>query len=385
MKLSIVCDRWDEKGGGCEQYLAGLASHTLSMGIKVDVYASQIENFSCDSNDFNLFHMGRLTVFARKLTHSRLKLHTLNASEEPILAVRPFYGATHYQFHSGLYRASFQAERESLPSRTRRSWYPLAQKLNVKRQRLMRNQDRCLKNSDRPKLMVFSLLTALELREFYGIGTEEIRINPHGVNLTRFSPPINGHDTKAERGEGNDKGGKSNFLFVAHNFFLKGLHCIFEAIGRLHKMSVDVSLQIAGKGPEGCFERLAEKLGIRSQIHFLGHVSQDHLCQLYQKSVALVHPTFYDPCSLVVLEALACGCPVVTTRNNGAAELIRSGREGFVLDDPRNIEALCDSLQTFQDPNRSEEMGRAASELAPRLDIHQHMAETMKWLGLSSG
>ena len=38
----------------------------------------------------------------------------------------------------------------------------------------------------------------------------------------------------------------------------------------------------------------------------------------------LVHPTFYDPCSLVVLEALACGLPVITTRANGASELLRT-------------------------------------------------------------
>jgi len=366
MRLSIICDRWDEKGGGCEQYLAGLVSHAASLEIKTDVYALRVDPSGDDSSRLRF----------QKTTDRAF-------SSQAVLATRPFTGATHYQLHTGLYTACFQAERESLPSPTRRLLYPLAQRLNVKRQHLMRDQDRWLKGSERPELMVFSRLTALGLESRYGIGPEEIHINPHGVNLARFSPPMNGRLCKVEKERGQN-GRESNFLFVGHNFFLKGLHCLFEAIGRLRKMDMGVSLQVAGAGPVRRFERLAEKLGIRSQIQFLGYVSQDRLHQLYRKSVALIHPTFYDPCSLVVLEALACGCPVVTTRKNGAAELIRSGREGLILDDPRNIEALCDMLRTFRDPNRSEEMGRATLELGTRLDIRRHMAETMKWLGLST-
>ena len=45
-------------------------------------------------------------------------------------------------------------------------------------------------------------------------------------------------------------------------------------------------------------------------------------------------PTYYDPCSLVVFEALACGLPVITTACNGAGELITDGREGFVIPAP---------------------------------------------------
>ena len=366
MRLSIVCDKWDEKGGGCEQYLAGLVSHAASLGIKTDVHASRINTSGNESSMLRVFETAGSSF-----------------SAQAVLAVRPFAGATHYQLHTGLYTACFQAERESLRSPTRRLLYPLAQCLNVKRQRLMRDQDQWLKSSERPELMVFSRLTALGLQDRYGIDPEKIHINPHGADLVRFSPSINGRLGKTER-KRSQSGRKANFLFVGHNFLLKGLHCLFEAISRLRKKDIGVPLQVAGAGPVRRFERLAEKLGIRSQIHFLGYVSQDRLAQIYRKSVALIHPTFYDPCSLVVLEALACGCPVVTTRKNGAAELIHSGREGFILDDPRNIESLCDRLRTLRDPRCAEEMSRAALEQVPRLDIRRHMGETMRWLGLSS-
>ena len=363
MMLAIVCDRWDEKGGGCEQYLAGLVSHLASLGIRTDVHALRVNTPVNKSSMFRVFETGDLSF-----------------SADTVLTTRPFANATHYQLHSGLYTSSFEAERESFQSPTRRLLYPLAQYFNGKRQRLMREQDRLLKGPERPEVMVFSHLTAMDLQGCYRIDPKEMQINPHGVDLTRFFPSTDTRfpNTKRER---KHNGAKTHFLFVAHNFQLKGLHCLFQAISSLRKKNTNISLQVVGAGPVKQFERLAEKLGIRSQLHFLCYVSRDHMPWLYQDSIALIHPTFYDPCSLVVLEALACGCPVVTTRKNGAAELIKSGREGFVLDDPRNMEVLCHTLCALQDPHNAQEMSRYAIELAPRLDIRRHMKIIMKWLG----
>src|SRR6202000_1194572 len=82
------------------------------------------------------------------------------------------------------------------------------------------------------------------------------------------------------------------------------------------------------------YERLARSLGIADNIRFLGPRRDVQHC--YFAADFLVHPTFYDPCSLVVLEALACGLPVITTRHNGASELLHPPREGFVIHDPHD-------------------------------------------------
>ncbi len=366
MILNIVCQRWDKAGGGCEQYLFDLASHANKLGIAVNVHAMQVITPKESIYGIRVFKSNGTGNIGRNL-----------------LALLPVEGATHYQIHTGLYADCFRGEKASMPSFFRRLFYPLGQSLNIKRQRLLRHQDQWLQSPQRPSLMVFSHFTARELKHRYGIDPATIHINPHGVDLKRFSP-LKGKNylENAKNFSGSEK--KPCFLFVAHNFQLKGLRPLFQAISSLHKKGTDVFLNIAGSGPVGSFDRLARSLGIRSQVNFMGCVTRNDLPNLYRNSTALVHPTFYDPCSLVVLEALACGCPVVTTRNNGAAELIRSGIEGLILDDPRNVEAISDSLQTLQDPHRSEEMGRAASELARYLDIRRHMAETMKWLGLSS-
>jgi len=64
----------------------------------------------------------------------------------------------------------------------------------------------------------------------------------------------------------------------------------------------------------------------------------------------VAHPTWYDPCSRVVLEALAVGLPAVTTRYNGAAEVMEVGRHGTVIDEPQDVAALAQALRTTLAP-----------------------------------
>ena len=84
---------------------------------------------------------------------------------------------------------------------------------------------------------------------------------------------------------------------------------------------------MAGSSDTAAFERLARRLKITDRVRFAGYCAD--MRNGYFAADFFVHPTFYDPCSLVVMEALACGLPVVTTRYNGAAEIMRPPREGL--------------------------------------------------------
>ncbi|MCH8992530.1 MAG: glycosyltransferase family 4 protein, partial [Acidobacteria bacterium] len=84
----------------------------------------------------------------------------------------------------------------------------------------------------------------------------------------------------------------------------------------------------------------------------------------YAAADIYVHPTYYDPCSLVVLEALASGLPVVTSRFNGAGELLTPGVEGDLIDDPGDAQALCRCLEPMLETPRRRMMGAAARKLA---------------------
>ncbi len=101
---------------------------------------------------------------------------------------------------------------------------------------------------------------------------------------------------------------------------------------------------------------------------------------LYGAADIFLLPTIYDPFSNACLEALAAGLPVVTTRANGFSEIIQTGVHGTVLDDPRNIDAICEALLLWSDGARREQARPGIRELADRFDISSNVARTLEIL-----
>jgi UDP-glucose:(heptosyl)LPS alpha-1,3-glucosyltransferase len=79
----------------------------------------------------------------------------------------------------------------------------------------------------------------------------------------------------------------------------------------------------------------------------------------------------------VVLEALACGRPVITTRFNGAGELMEGGREGLLLDSPAEIDRLTEAMRHLLDADRRAAMGRAARQTAEQHSLQRNFREMM--------
>jgi len=89
----------------------------------------------------------------------------------------------------------------------------------------------------------------------------------------------------------------------------------------------------------------------------------------------LVHPTFYDACSLTVLEALASGLPVITTHFNGASGIITEGQEGFVISDPRDDQTLMEKISFFLNREKVEKASTAARQLAESYSLEKNWRE----------
>ncbi len=201
-------------------------------------------------------------------------------------------------------------------------------------------------------------------RYFPGVA-ERIRIIPNGVDVERFRP----EGREAERHSLGERleipGGVRVLLLVATNFALKGLG---EAVATLPHLP-DAHLVVAGGDDPRPFQKQAAQLGVGSRLHFLGQVSDP--AALYRASDVLLHPTRYDPFANVCLEALACGCPVVTTARNGVADLLASGEAGRVLEAPVRPGALASgvsALLALGDAARTN-----ASALARRHDQARHL------------
>lgn len=100
---------------------------------------------------------------------------------------------------------------------------------------------------------------------------------------------------------------------------------------------------------------------------------------VYAAADVFLLPTLYDPFANVTLEAMAAGLPVITTNDNGAAELIESGRNGFVVDSARNVEKMTTYGKALAHASFRKPMGMAAQETARGHIFSTHVEQVIKF------
>jgi UDP-glucose:(heptosyl)LPS alpha-1,3-glucosyltransferase len=213
------------------------------------------------------------------------------------------------------------------------------------------------------KVVAISEMVRRDIVDYYGISEDRIVVIYNGVDIERFHP----RNTKYREGIRGRYGVRPEdllLLFVSHNFKLKGLRYLIQALALIKRKRQNVKLFVIGRDKAEPYRRLAKKTGCDDDVFFIGAVKD--LERYYGGADILVHPTFYDPCSLAVLEALASGLPVITTRYNGAEGIIEDGVEGFVVDDPRAMEALVEKILSLSRSGTLREASRAARRLAQR-------------------
>jgi glycosyltransferase involved in cell wall biosynthesis len=134
-------------------------------------------------------------------------------------------------------------------------------------------------------------------------------------------------------------------LCVARLVPAKGLEVLVDAIGELCRRGRDVTAVIVGEGPlEGSLSRRAVELGLGERAHFAGAVGQEAMASYYAAADVFCLPSFAEGVPVVLMEAMATGRPVVTTRIAGIAELVEDGVSG-VLVAPGNLAQLVAALE----------------------------------------
>ncbi|RPJ85188.1 MAG: glycosyltransferase family 1 protein [Acidobacteria bacterium] len=371
MRIAVVTDNLSLSRGGSECYLLSLVARLIAAGHEIHTFYNRGFD-QIEGGKYYAIRPARYPRFLREWDFCRQVDRQVRLLEpDAVLTVRPLASATHYRLSNGVHVRCFGAEREAFDSPLRRMFYRTGSRLNPKRQLLVRAQRRLLTRVRRPRLMVNSRMARDQLRHAFGMDPQEVTLLYSGVDLDTFRPAESGARGKEPL----------RLLFVGHHFFLKGLHCLMAALASEECAGLDLSLQVVGSGPITHFRRLAAKLGVSSRVSFLGSVPRAGMPDLYRSHSVLVHPSFYDPCSLASLEAMACGCPVITTEQNGACELIESGRNGWVVRHPRDIAALAGAIRKAFVPGVAREVGlEAAATARERLDLRCHVQAVTRWL-----
>jgi UDP-glucose:(heptosyl)LPS alpha-1,3-glucosyltransferase len=211
-----------------------------------------------------------------------------------------------------------------------------------------------------------------EITRHYRVAPERLRVIYNGLDRQQFRP-LEDAARQALRPRLGGPPDSGIVLFVGSGFKRKGLTYLIEAFGSLKdRQSV---LWVVGKGDPAPYRRLAGRLGCAGRVKFWG--PQAEVASFYQAATVLALPTLYDPCSNVVLEALACGTPVVTTAANGAAEFLTPGLSGEIMGPPDDVAGLAQALAVYLQRGPDPEVRRAAQEAVAHLSWETTVAQTL--------
>lgn len=208
-----------------------------------------------------------------------------------------------------------------------------------------------------------------------GVDPDKIRVNYNGIDLRRFTPTTDARESLTIFGLGRLKE-------------KKGFIDLVRAVSRLHQEGLKVTCRIAGDGEEkGRLQKEIQRAGLRAYVELLGEVGEDRVRELMQRSSCFVLPCVeakdgnIDALPTVLLEALASGCPIVSTRLSGIPEIVEEGVSGLLVE-PGDDKALAVAVrQVLTDPELAASFALAGRQRAEeRFDARRNVAIMREWL-----
>ena len=370
--------------GGCETYIADLSRRLVRDGHRVHLYACRWDAAALPAG----MHFHRLEVptgprFLRPWRFGRACEAALaNAGHDVSVGFDKTWGQDVLYPQGGLHAASAAHNRLKYPYAWLRWLAGLLKHFDPASWSFARLERKQYLGPRRPVIVVNSRMVQRHFEQYYGIPPARVHIVPSAIDPERFRAEDRLRRRAEERARWEVGDTEPAALFVAMNYRLKGLAPLLHAFARV-PAGRRLHLAVVGHPRTGRYERLARRLGVADRVRFLGFRAD--VRDAYFAADFLVHPTFYDPCSLVVLEALACGLPVITTRFNGASELLSPPEEGFVLDSPHDRAGLSAALDQLCEPWVRRECSAAARAAAARWTFEHHYQRLLEVLRLVAG
>jgi len=296
----------------------------------------------------NPFHLGRLW---REWSFERGVCRALRGRQFDLVQSQVRLACCH------LYRTGGGVHRQWLHERDRKrgSWSRLATQLSPYQQYKLAAERRMYASPMLEAVICNSQMVKDEIRHYFGLPEERLPVIRNAIDQERFRPATDDQVRRMVRtqlGIGLDD---IVYAFVGSGFERKGLDLLLEVLAEL---PADSHLLVVGKDKDQrAYMRQARRLGLAGRMHFVG--VHDDVRPYYWASDVFALPTLYDSFALTVLEAMACGLPVVSSHRCGAAvDLIRSGENGLICDALDRV-ALVDHLRALRDAGLRARLGQA--------------------------
>jgi len=362
-KVALIIEHADVTRGGAERSALELTTALSDRGLEVDLLAAKgranTENIHILCKD----SFGKHTCY---FTFAKvLRKHLSENNYDVIHSALPFTFADVYQPRGGTFAESISRNAVSYQNKFITSIKINTAFTNFRRTLLLQAERTLCRDKDGPVIAALSRYVADQFKQHYDTAEQRITVIPNGIAIDKQVDTTEARKLRARILAQlilTEADKPALFLFVANNFRLKGLACLIKAMHSAARYDTPRQpyLIVAGRGKPHKYQRLAKKLNIDHKILFLGPVP--HIQNALSIIDVAILPTFYDPSSRYILEAIAAAKPVITTKFNGATDLFDDNRHGKVIDAPENAAALAHAITFFTDTSNIQKASQAIAE-----------------------
>jgi len=346
-RLGLVRQRYTPFGGA-ERFVERAIAALAARGVRISVYTrawprhaapSALEPVLCDP-----FHVGRLwrdASFAhavrRALAHDR---PDIVQTHERIV------GCDIFRAGDGVHRVWLDERRRTGSAAER-----LALAADAYHRYVLAAEARVFADPSLKAVICISEMVRSDIRAHFAVAEEKLHVIYNAIDPAAFGPHVR-TTREATRNALGLRDTDVAFLLLGSGYARKGVPTAIRALARLPRQA---RLVVVGRDKTPArYEAIARRSGVADRVVFAGAQADP---RPYLGAVdAFVLPTLYDPLSNAVLEALACGLPVVTSQRCGAGELVVAHDAGWTCDSIDDA-AFAERMRALLDPTERERRG----------------------------
>jgi len=383
-KIALAIENFSKHRGGAESYAVSLASTLAENGWETHLFGKNWDG-EPRAAVFHRIRIPKLLPAWAKMILFALKHKKMVKSQafDVILGFGNTIYMNVYQSHGGVHRFSTGRKLYTEKNIFFRSIKRLLIVFSLKDK--VRNwiESAPFRLDPKPKIIAISLMIKKDFISFYHINEKEIKVIYNGIDTTKYTidlkERLRGSIRKQLRITDNDIA----FLFISYDLKKKGIVPLIEAAAKLKKLNfTNFKIVVVGERPYPLLLKRVKRLSLEDTVIFTGPTKAPE--DYYANCDVLVLPTFYDACSLVVIEALACGLPAITTSYNGAAGIITNEKDGYIIPHPPCSAELVEAMKALLVRGRLKNMSIEASVTGKKYSVkknHHEMIRVFNELG----
>ena len=364
------------KLGGLEKQTNLIVNALIKKGFQINFVTTKPKSTDSLMENISFHFMKRWPIFSffRILFFNKQATDWVKKNKpDIILGIDRTSSQTHIRAGNGVHRAYLK---------NRKIYFGLfdylLNKINPLHYLVLKIEKKAFQNPLLKKIIVNSNMVKAEIIEYYKVDPCKIEVIYNGVEWQKNEKSfLSGFKDRLEIAKKiKIDPAKFNLLFVGNGYKRKGLDRILIAASKIKNDNYHIS--IVGKDKNiNKYKRYAAKLGLNSKTTFFG--PQSTLEMFYQLSDALILPSYYDPFANAALEALSMGLLTITSKENGAHEIIDENN-GIIIKDLNNIDEIKQSIEKAILKKKSQQQAQKIRDSVKHLDVSGYLDKIISTL-----